>query len=342
MWSAEGIGELSGSASIVDNLAILWVDSGLSAGSYEVKLLVADEGAESTEKTVSFTVVQNLPPLVTFLSPANGSEYAEGKLVLLTAHVVDSDAASNEELVLSWTGSPIVDAAPTFPDAAGNASLSLADLAIGNYDISVAVTNYSRSKAAKRPMATRRRATIATMPTRNIFRTPTNRIVPTRRTTTAMGQAATPMPTATVLPRAKTVMIATRPFRRPQSSRVMALTTIATARLMEGRRVTPRLGTTTPTLMGTASERRPSVANSPRTTLVVRETATIPLGRTIHGPKNQIARTLRTITGMIPRDLSTAMGMVGLRAKNVVITTRRFRPTWSKLATAPTISTMAP
>ena len=144
VWSANSLGTLSGVSSVDGDIVSLLLTDGMQPGDWTVTLQVTDEHGESDEDAVAFSVVANVLPNISLVSPPPGSRYDLGEPIPVSAFVTDADAASHEELTLTWgdaaAGSTI---APAYPDADGYASFELSALPPGSHSVSVTVTDLS-------------------------------------------------------------------------------------------------------------------------------------------------------------------------------------------------------
>lgn len=142
LWSANSTGKLTGAASLDGDISSLLLTDGLAAGDWTITVQVIDEDGATGDDAVAISVVENVPPHITLVSPAEGARFAEGVSVPISALVTDVDAGSNEELSLTWAGDAEGNTgAPTFPAADGYASFDLSDLPTGNHAVSVVVTD---------------------------------------------------------------------------------------------------------------------------------------------------------------------------------------------------------
>jgi len=84
----------------------------------------------------------NQAPFVTIDTPENGATYAPGELVTVTARVSD-DVDASEALRLAWTSDLAGSLSAEPSDAAGQATLTTANLAEGTHEITLTATDSS-------------------------------------------------------------------------------------------------------------------------------------------------------------------------------------------------------
>ncbi|MBM4366207.1 MAG: putative metal-binding motif-containing protein [Deltaproteobacteria bacterium] len=130
-------GELSFAAA-----GVVFVADGLPMGDRTVSLIAIDEQGESGEDTVLLHVIEDEAPTVTFLSPAEGEEFAVGDLVRVEVLAADPDEARLSDLVFAWGDAAAgASSAPAAPDSSGAAAFYLSGLEAGAHVISLTVTD---------------------------------------------------------------------------------------------------------------------------------------------------------------------------------------------------------
>ncbi len=141
-WGFSPEGSVTGDKEIGEEEVSMFLPDGLEAGTYTVGLLAVDPTGARDSDSVSFTVKENEAPVVTILDPVEGGEFAEGEAIEVVLNISDPDQRNIHELELGWggvaTGNPD---APTNPNSDGSVSFYLQGLGVGQYVLSVEVTD---------------------------------------------------------------------------------------------------------------------------------------------------------------------------------------------------------
>jgi hypothetical protein len=141
LWSAED-GELEGTATRTEEEVSLVVAEGLAAGKHTVTIKVIDGARASATDEVTFTVLSNALPKISFAAPDKNSNHAFSLPVPVEVNASDKNEEDLSQLTLSWGGSAAGAAtAPSQTDGKGTASFALLDLNMGLHTISVTVTD---------------------------------------------------------------------------------------------------------------------------------------------------------------------------------------------------------
>src|SRR5262245_40769179 len=82
----------------------------------------------------------NTPPEIAITVPADGSAFPEGSTIDVTVQVTDVDESDLSALTLTW-GGIAAEVGPAHPDADGVAELAIEAPAVGDYELSVDVSD---------------------------------------------------------------------------------------------------------------------------------------------------------------------------------------------------------
>jgi hypothetical protein len=143
VWSSNIQGELAGTRTFdgsQTSLAVLEVIE----GTHTVTLTLTDPEDNVGQDTVTFTVLPNPAPTITFTSPEDGAQFALQETNRVEVAVMFEDANEGElhELQLTWGGDiDGVDNLPANPYGNGEASITIGDLEAKDYTISVTATD---------------------------------------------------------------------------------------------------------------------------------------------------------------------------------------------------------
>ncbi len=141
-WGFSPEGSITGDKEIEEEEVSMFLPDGLESGTYTVGLLAVDPAGARDSDSVSFTVKENEAPVVTILDPAEGGEFAEGEAIEVAVDISDPDERNIHELELGWGGVATGNSdAPATPNSDGSANFYLQGLGVGQYVLSVEVTD---------------------------------------------------------------------------------------------------------------------------------------------------------------------------------------------------------
>ncbi|MEE2749811.1 MAG: putative metal-binding motif-containing protein, partial [Myxococcota bacterium] len=141
-WGFSPEGSVEGEQEILEDEVTFLLPDGLEPGAYTVGLLAVDPVGARASDSVSFTVKENEPPSVTILDPVESKEFAFGHAVEVVLDIQDLDQRNIHELTLEWGGVAAGNvSAPAHPNSDGSAGFYLTGLPIGQYVLTVSVTD---------------------------------------------------------------------------------------------------------------------------------------------------------------------------------------------------------
>ncbi len=136
-WTLDGTARLDGESSVSGDTVLLVPAGAFTPGEHVVALVAIDPQGESGTDSISFSVIENGVPTVSFLSPADGLAYLAGEPISVDVAFDDADEPDLAKLALTWSGSATDGASlPSNPDSDGHARLVLSP-AVGAHSLSV-------------------------------------------------------------------------------------------------------------------------------------------------------------------------------------------------------------
>jgi RHS repeat-associated protein len=120
-------------------------------GSYVLRATVDDgEFSVSDEVSIDVTPVATVPPIISASAPASGTTFPRGQRIVLSATATDPDPSGGIAFITFSDGVTLLGTAT--PDAAGHASFTWTDAAIGAHTLTVVVTDTSGTTSSSTPI----------------------------------------------------------------------------------------------------------------------------------------------------------------------------------------------
>ena len=136
LWVSSLQGTLAG-AQTFNDAAVTFVPEGLVSGQHAIKIEVVDAKGQSADDSATITVLPNVGPEVTFVSPTSGSQHAAGLPLYVQVNIEDDVETDLSGFALSWSGLEGLDEAPATPQADGGVDFYVDALDIGTYSLEV-------------------------------------------------------------------------------------------------------------------------------------------------------------------------------------------------------------
>ncbi len=121
----------------------LTVPAGLPGAEPKLTLRVVDQQGESASAVLTLSVVDNLPPVVTWVSPVQGGQYPAGQALSVEVVVTDPDPDADSDLALAWSGGALEGRMdlPAMLDASGTVRFEITGLASASWWLGLRATD---------------------------------------------------------------------------------------------------------------------------------------------------------------------------------------------------------
>jgi hypothetical protein len=140
----------SGNPSAAGTVSVPWT---FSIGSHELSVTAVDSDGNQSEALTNFEVVDGGRPVITLISPVDGTTYSLGETVIFEANLTD-DLTPMEGLAVKWLSDidGILSEAPA--DSTGRTVFSKSNLTGGTHTITLKVTDTDGKEASETALIT--------------------------------------------------------------------------------------------------------------------------------------------------------------------------------------------